>query len=283
MGGHGRLGPPSPLQTLAESPSRAGMFRSMSSPALSLRAFPASPSPQRAGLESLGPGVARLMEDGVKGLYEVKTGLVHVYGRPNKFDPGEGALRAGTRFFATPYRLGRSRWLLLQQLPDDGRIRFSPGAKSTVPEAVSFFASDDVAHNLYSDKAPLPMAPRDKADSSEEDPVWVHDDEQYLRRLRDVHRPIGDVARRRVQSLEADDAIRESSGVVAGGGPLKMALRETKCPKRQRGPMGSLVLTSQSPHSPKATVCHASAKGDYAHINFLRPSHCNLDARYSLH
>lgn len=228
-----------------------------------------------------------LYQEDVKGLYEVKTGLVHVYEKPSKFAPGEGALRAGTRFFATPFRQGRSKWLLLQ-VPDDGRILFSPqaDAKSRAPQSKTFFASDDLARNTYSSNAPLPMTPSSRTDPSEEDPLWVLDDGQYLRRVRDVHRPDkSDDYSRRVQSLEADDAIRGSAGVVWGGGPLKVAHRETRCPKRQLGPLGSWVHTSMSPKrlgaSPQGDFCHSATKGNTCHTNFLR--HPMVDARYSLH
>lgn len=254
----------------------------MTSPTLSLRAFPASPSPQEVwGLSKMG-----LVLCGFKGLYEVKSGLVRMYGRPSRFEAGEGAIRAGTRFFATPYQLGKSTWLLLQ-IEDDGRTIFSPTTKSRVPQAASFFASDDVAHNLYSGSAPLPLAPRatGPGDLGADDPLWVLDDEQYIRRLRDVHRPVGDVSQRRLQSLDADDAIRASTGVVAGGGPLKVALRQTNCPKRQRGALGHWKHTSLGPGragaSPKASFCFAVPKGEYCHTNFQR--HSIVDPRYSLH
>jgi len=266
--------------------------RARSSPgqlSLSTRALPASPSGLVAGLEHrpalLQAGGGVLQQEDLKGLYEVKTGMIQVYGRPSKFAPGEGALRAGTRFFGTPFRAGRARWLLLQVDPTDDRALFSAEAKSRAPQAKSFFASDDVARNLYSRAAPLPMAPPGRTWGEAEDPLWVLEDEQYLRRLRVVHRPTGDVASRRVQSLETDDAIRLSAGVVAGGGPLRLAHRETKCPKRQRGPLSHWSHSALAPKrlgaSTRGDFCHATSRGNYCHVNFKR--HSTVDPRLSLH
>lgn len=279
MVSHARRMLPAPLVLVdGQAASDVNLVRALSSPTLSLRAWPASPSQHDAwGLTAAG-----LVQDDVKGLYEVRSGLVQVYSKPSKLASGEGALSAGTRFFATPFQLGKSRWLLLQ-VQDGGRALFSPEAKSRVPQSASYFASEDVAFNLYSGSAPLPLAPRSRT-SSEDDPLWALEDEQYIRRLRDVHRPFGDSSRR-LASLDADDAIRASAGVVAGGAPLKTAHRESKCPRRQRGPLGSWAHTSLCPGrigaSPKADYCHAVPRGEYCHTNFQR--HSNMDARYSMH
>jgi len=49
-----------------------------------------------------------------KGLYEVSTGLVAVRPAPSSHCEALCVLKAGHRFYATPYRVGRTTWLRLQ-------------------------------------------------------------------------------------------------------------------------------------------------------------------------
>eukprot|EP00928_Gymnodinium_smaydae_P024262 TRINITY_DN19682_c0_g1_i1.p1 TRINITY_DN19682_c0_g1~~TRINITY_DN19682_c0_g1_i1.p1 ORF type:complete len:229 (+),score=40.66 TRINITY_DN19682_c0_g1_i1:84-770(+) len=213
------------------SPSRSSMQRSesfMSSPA---PAAPFSSTEQRS-------------------LYEITSGLVTLRTQPSRKAAAASALQAGMRFFATAVIDGDgvgSKWLLvhLRDIEDpaaDAEAKPFVGATSSGlgrgGAAAPIFCSDDVALNLYTRGAPLPAFSGNACVKN--GPLWIEEDCRHMRRIRAAH----------------------GEGIVGLSGHLKVAWKESACPRRRRDPVRAWSHSGLMPSKiGNAPVCN---------INFQR-------------
>lgn len=184
--------PDSPkLAGLPRSPSSAGGARSRK-----LQRSDSTPA-QRWWLREVAHG-----KSWCEGIYEIQTGMVQVHEQPSSFSPCLGALRAGTRFQGTPYSVSNCVWLRLRT---EGRgvpkALFAIGTEnreqpmeaespSTRGARLLRTASDhgDMHRNLeHRDSVEL-LGPPLAGEAEKE--LWVQENLQYMKRVRDVVRGV---------------------------------------------------------------------------------------------
>lgn len=182
-----------------------------------------------------------------------------------------GMLRAGMRFFATPQQVGSSTWL---QLHLQGSI-VGTCAVATSGNAASSnrgFVSDDVALNIYTPSAPLPsFSSAEDGSGGLLDVAWVHEDEQYITRLRSAEGPPS------VASKLSLESSRRAEGIVSGMSSLKVAQRELISPTRLVSTAQGLGCYQNSSMTPSRA---AGRKTWLADVNFQR--HSITDPRLAL-
>lgn len=197
-------------------------------------------------MRSMSAPVPKLESGASKGLYEVTSGVVIMHSSPSVQSPGLGMLRAGAKFYATPYQVGRYTWCLLQtegvmppvfsqrhveQLADPKLMlpRLPPKQKF---ESVKAPVADMRSVRLYTQSAAHPLFPASTLGYAEE--VWVKFDEQCIVRVRkaapkfsQIAKPTASLKRRRAPvDRQVHDLSLEASALQSLHGESRSTMFE---------------------------------------------------------
>mmetsp|Transcript_39318 Transcript_39318/g.69161 ORF Transcript_39318/g.69161 Transcript_39318/m.69161 type:complete len:269 (-) Transcript_39318:36-842(-) len=145
----------------------------------------------------------KLDPNACKHLYEVCSGVVIMHADANVQSAGLGMLRAGARFYATPYQVGRSTWLLLQtegvnppvfshrhaEIVKDPSLMLPQIAVPRKFETRHAPVADARSLRLYTQSAPQALFQNPALAEAEE--VWVKMDEQCVVQMRKANPKFG--------------------------------------------------------------------------------------------
>merc|ERR1712232_999679 len=121
-------------------------------------------------------------EYGGEGIYEIFTGVLRLHEQPDRMSPSVAAVRAGLRFRGTPYVVGRTTWIKLKtEGVSAPMLKFT--TRGSTDKLVNYFDTCFVH--------PVSPAADVKEHLAQLPELWIEDNKQYIRRVRDLDREKG--------------------------------------------------------------------------------------------
>eukprot|EP00929_Paragymnodinium_shiwhaense_P043373 TRINITY_DN22307_c0_g1_i1.p1 TRINITY_DN22307_c0_g1~~TRINITY_DN22307_c0_g1_i1.p1 ORF type:complete len:286 (+),score=62.29 TRINITY_DN22307_c0_g1_i1:63-920(+) len=140
---------------------------------------------------------------GGEGIYEIFTGVMRVHEQPDRASQSIAALRSGLRFRATPFVVGRATWLRIKTDVTAPLLKLTD--RGTTDKLVNYFER--------SFTSPVSPAHDVKEHLATAEELWVEDNKQYIRRVRDLDREKGRrLHLRKYTPLSASTSTLETAG-----------------------------------------------------------------------